>query len=632
VLRTEYEASPNSVHWLWNGWLHLALLALPVLAAWRFLPPRPLSVRSEAGLAAGAPAAGGTRWRSLAAALAAFAGAVLLTLAIAWAPPGTRQRGRVLIEEYHPNPEEVWERCDKPYDTTWYGHMSGYNYYCIKEYLDRFFSVTRLTEPITAAALQHCDVLMLKTPTRPYYSREELSAIREFVEAGGGLLVIGEHTDVFKTSTRLNPVTRMFGFRFRNDCLFGIDSVFEQRFEPPLVPHPVVQGIEWMDFATSCSLDVGWSLGRAPIRSTGLKNKTADYHVSNYYPPPSDNAQMRSGAFVQVWTTRAGRGRVLAFTDSTIFSNFATFEPGKAELMVGMVEWLNHRPPRVAHEVWLALAAALAAGAACWLGRRRGVRLVLLAAVAAGWSGGGMLAGVLQRLAMPMPAPRPDRALVRVVMDRTVSSAHLPRNGFIAGKTDGFGIFERWVLRLGFFTTRRSAPGTFARDVSLLVIANPARPVTSSYRRDIEHFVENGGRVLVLDSARNESSTANELLAGFGVTLTPAPTARGDLQNSAGWAPVPVERVRRVEGGKPFAWLGEPEDGLCVGSVVRHGQGILAVVGFSDRFCDLNMGFTGDVEPEEGLRKVHALEFSLVRALVEGTDLTTPPPPAAPAE
>lgn len=635
VLRTDYEAMPNSVHWLWDGWLHLALLVLPVLALWRLVPALAPAAGPREDHAGAPPASPAARpvpaWWSAGAVAAAFLAAGLLTLAVFWDPPGARRQGRVVIEEYHPDPEEVWERCDKPYDTTWYGHMAGYNYYCIRDYLDRFYSVSRLTQPLTAQALLDCDVLILKTPTRPFYSVDELLCIRDFVARGGSLLVIGEHTDVFKTSTRLNPVTSMFGFRFRNDCLFGVDSVFEQRLVPPSPAHPVVQAIRTMDFATSCSLDVGWSLGRAVVRSIGLKNKTAEYHVNNYYPPPSDTARMRYGAFVQVWSTRHGRGRVLAFTDSTIFSNFATFEPGKSELMMGMVEWLNHRPPRLAPWPWLSLAGLAVAAVALRLARGAGGPwLVLAAAVAAGWGSGGALAGALHRSAMPLPSPRAGRPLVLAAMDQTVSSAAYPRNGFIAGKTDGFGIFERWILRLGYFTARREAPETFAPDVSLLVIAYPAKPVTEAYRQDLERFLQAGGRVLVIDSARNTASTANDLLRPFGISLTPSGDVQGLLQNAAGWQPVPVEHVARVEGGTPFAWLGDREKGVAVGAVTRRGDGTLAVVGFGDRFCDLAMGYTGDVEPDEKLRQVYAVQFGLVRALVEGTDLTAPPPAPPP--
>jgi hypothetical protein len=125
-----------------------------------------------------------------------------------------------------------------------------------------------------------------------------------------------------------------------------------------LAGHPSVQHVGVMDFATSCSLDVRGSSGRAAIRSTGLKNKTAEYHVENFYPVPSDSAKMRYGAFVQLWSTCYGRGRVMAFTDSTIFSNFCTFEPGKAELMLGMLEWLNYRDRLGNPRLWLVLGSA----------------------------------------------------------------------------------------------------------------------------------------------------------------------------------------------------------------------------------------------------------------------------------
>jgi len=168
----------------------------------------------------------------------------------------------------------------------------------------------------------------LKTPTRPY-SPEEIDAVRRFVEDGGGLLLIGEHTDVYGTSRHLNAVAGQFGFSFRFDCLFGIDTVFDEHFENPLVPHPILQHMPPLDFATSCSIDPGTSSGRAVIRGTGLKNKLADYHVDNFYPQTDDEAEMRYGAFVQLWSMRHGRGRVVAFSDSTQFSNFCIMDSAR---------------------------------------------------------------------------------------------------------------------------------------------------------------------------------------------------------------------------------------------------------------------------------------------------------------
>ena len=55
----------------------------------------------------------------------------------------------------------------------------------------------------------------------------------------------------------------------------------------------------------------------------------------------------------------------------------------------------------------------------------------------------------------------------------------------------------------------------------------------------------------------------------------------------------------------------------------------MAVVGFGSRFNDAQMGVTGDIVPDEKLREIFEVEFSLLRWLVEGQP-GKPAPPAAP--
>ena len=83
---------------------------------------------------------------------------------------------------------------------------------------------------------------------------------------------------------------------------------------------------------------------------------------------------MRYGAFIQSWAARHGQGRVLAFTDSTVFSNFCVGQPGKAEVMLGMIEWLNHADPWLEPRPWLLLLAVPPLAIACWIvGRGAGL-------------------------------------------------------------------------------------------------------------------------------------------------------------------------------------------------------------------------------------------------------------------
>jgi len=648
VLLAEYEAPYTLMGPFWNAWIHLALLVGPVLLAWRLarVDGDAEPVTDAETPAEDAPESSPGRWRRLAPAALALGVAAAATIAVCHVPIGRRKPGRILVDDARsqlPWPGKTFDttRTDKAYDTAWYGHASGYNCACLYDYCSRFYEMSRLSGPIDAEALDACDVLFLKVPSGPY-TPGEVDAVRDFVARGGGLLLLGEHTNVFGSGVYLNRIAVQFGFRFRHDCLFGIDSVFEEKYTPPLAPHPIVQHMGPLDFATSCSIDPGTSPGRAAIRGAGLKNLGADWHVSNYYPQTNDQPRMRYGPFVQLWTTHYGRGRVAAFTDSTIFANFSAFEPGKSELMLGMLEWLNHSDawPGVA-TFWMILAAVLLA-ALIVAARRWKVCWPLLAAGAlAGWAGGIWATDLRHAAAMGPPQPR--RPMVRVAFDRTVSAGYLPKNGFISGRADGFGLFERSVLRLGYFTFRAEADRADQGDV--LVVTDPGgRPAEPGYVDQLAAYVENGGKLLVLDSPRNAysdavlalvglgspprvqvpRSTANDLLKPFGLSVVPREDLAGDVAGPPAWPAVPVEAACEVRGGTPVMTL----SGRPVAAVTPHGKGLVVVVGFSSRFTDVNMGVTGDIVPGPEVRKVLALEFALLRAMVAGKVPTVAQGPA----
>ncbi len=622
VLLTDYDEKLNVMDQFLSGTLHLLTLAGPVLLLWRWIPALDWSAEPET-----APAPDSRRC-AIAWTLAAFAGA-LVVAGLFWDPVGQRKPGRLIVDEGHGAVKDgryvTWEPTGRPMDTSWYGHDSGYNYACAYDYLSRFYDTHRLTTPITDAVLARCDVLMLKTPTSRFTS-EEIGAIRKFVENGGGLFLVGEHTDVFGTGTYLNEIASRYGFLFRYDCLFGIDSVFEQHYVPGRMAHPIVQHMPPMDFAVSCSIDPGWSDGRAAIVGTGLKNAMADYHASNFYPQVEDRADARFGAFVQVWSVRSGKGRIVAHSDSTIWSNFSTFEPGKMELLMGCIEWLNHRntlpDPR-----WPLIALGMAALAAtCYWARGVGGAWLMPTALALlGWTVCGQLVQTAQRRAMP--PPRAQRPFVQVIMDQTASSVVLPKNGFIMGKADGYGIFERWILRLGYFIARRSGPQ--ALDGNLVVFLLPDKPVTAEYRKRMIRYVADGGHILVIDSADNKKSLANSLLRPFGMWVDSSAPESGSLV-AAGWPTVSVNGACQVK----FAETETEEvghrtnfasvNGRTVGATVKFGRGSVTAIGFGNRFCDLNMGVTGDVVPDQKLRQVFECQFRLLRQIIEGPAATRP--------
>ena len=121
--------------------------------------------------------------------------------------------------------------------------------------------------------MSNYDILIIKCPTKPF-SQEEINAIVKFVHEGGGLWLIGDHTNVFGMNTYLNSISRKFGINFNYDSTNDLNTGFLSTYTTPKVlKHPILKGISSFDFMTSCSLKapllvedvmIGYSLGAFP--------------------------------------------------------------------------------------------------------------------------------------------------------------------------------------------------------------------------------------------------------------------------------------------------------------------------------------------------------------------------------
>ena len=200
--------------WFWDPVINA--LGLFVLAACihRILPRRRLEIAMP-----GAKCELTVREAALSAAVCAAATAAL-GWAIAFEDPGVRKQGRVIVDESHSD----WERTEREYDTQWYGDMAGYNYATLYKHLGRYYSMKRHEKgAIDRRLLADCDVLILKTPTRAY-ADAEIATICAFVARGGGLYLIGDHTNVFGMTTYLNGVVERFGFAYGYDATYEMST------------------------------------------------------------------------------------------------------------------------------------------------------------------------------------------------------------------------------------------------------------------------------------------------------------------------------------------------------------------------------------------------------------------------
>jgi hypothetical protein len=621
-----------------SSWVLLAALAVPILLAWRWI--RVSSAATDESLKPEPAASRTVAVNYLTAAACCFFGAILVAGGLHWEPAGKRKDGRVMFVERH----SPWSPSDRPYDKDHFGggdeeKSISYNYAVAYKYLSQYYEMSRLAESdaIDDHTLSGCDVLVIKLP-KFRYSPEEVRAVVNFVNNGGGLLLIGDHTNFELSSAHMNDISRSFGFTFRDDVLYSTQpSPYDQHYFAPVAPHPAIQNVPAFDFLVSCSIDPGYSWGRPVVAPAGLWSMNADYNYANFMPEPQHSPGSRFGAFIQAWAAHAGSGRVIAWGDSTIFSNFCIGQPGKFEVMLNLIEWLNHQGGTGVWWLWTLLGVAAIANG-LWMVRAGGASwLVLLAATACGWTLGTTATAALMAHEMPMPSPA--RPMPLVVIDRTTSRVPLS-TGFANDDPTGggFGLFEQWIPRLDYMTARAEGDAVFQGKA--IVMLYPNRAISDVFRRKIVDYVKDGGRLLVVDAGMSDvPSTSNQILSPFGLSLDYNESWQGELVLKDSWPGIRVEHAWDVIGGTRFASL-NGERTVC--ATAEFGKGLVMVVSFGSMFNDRNMSgpqtearnkvedWAKDPTPEERTR--YDVLFAILQRLAEDKPLVVPPARMAPSQ
>ena len=671
-----------------SPWVLLAFLVPPVLMAWRWVwpggmvplpeeavegaervarkpsPPAPLpegegrkSVKPRSGVPLFRPDfSDSLAVKYLAAAACCLFGTILVALGLQWEPIGTRKAGRVMIVERH----APWSPSTTLYNTELLGggdeeRSYSYNYAAAYQYLNQYYDMSRLgeTDAINEQTLSACDVLVIKIPSERY-TPEEARAVVNFVEAGGGLLLIGDHTNLDRSSAHMNDIARSFGFAFRDDVLFSTQAApDEERYRAPLVPHPALAHVPEFDFAVSCSIDPGTSLGRPVVAATGLWSMPGDYHMGNFMPFAQYVPETRFGSFIQAWSTRGGRGRVIAWGDSTIFSNFCLYQPGKAQVLLNLVEWLNYQGGLDLWWLWTLLGLG-AIGNGLWLVRRDGSAwLVLVAAACCGWTVGSTAVAALTARQAPLPSPLPDgnRRLPPVVIDRTASQVPLASGAFNDDRGGrGFGLLEQAIPRVGCQTVRAEGGDVFQGDAVVMIC--PSRPVTEAFRKRLVEYVAQGKRLLLIDAGVDDApSTSNQVLRPFGLALDYSQLCSGELTKPAkkagGQAGEPpleeatippgtiVDSAWQISGGTAIAAVRgklekrDPKEAdvyetPAVCAAVRYGKGLVIVASFGNMFNDRNLGNNWARDPDPAERARYDVLFALLQRLLKDEPVVVP--------
>jgi hypothetical protein len=172
------------------------------------------------------------------------------------------------------------------------------------------------------------------------------------------------------------------------------------------------------------------------------------------------------------------------------------------------------------------------------------------------------------------------------------------------------------VLRVGYYPFTGKTLEEDIEDSSLIIIINPVKHFSPDELKKLEGYFQKGGRLLMMDSAANQSSTANELLTHFGMKIDRSRKLTLPASYSTPWMSRMVkDSALEIEGGEVLL---QSEEGDPILSVMRVGEGMIAAMSFSQLFTNPPMGGSYRVVPNQQQREIYELQFNLLRGLAEG--------------
>lgn len=240
-------------------------------------------------------------------------------------------QGKVLFDETHGVASDSWNgrySIDGAY-RDWAERLRQRGY---EVTANRAFS---LTLPL----LSQYDVCVLALPTQPL-APSEITALKEFVHNGGGLLLLA---DAFGWGRGLNPLSQEFGITINSDVLADWDDSrpirpfhFFIHTWPRQGPLTAFVDLVMYDWGSSLTLQgPAWAFG------TGDQDTWRD----------NGNGQRDSGEAADsppgMAAAEYGAGRVVVIGDSNLFMNMYSREFDNAQLSVNVVDWLAGWEPAV---------------------------------------------------------------------------------------------------------------------------------------------------------------------------------------------------------------------------------------------------------------------------------------------
>lgn len=313
-----------------GDWLNPELLtapglriALPALASgWAmFLIGQPFQVERKERL----------RRKEILGSIAAVTGTAV---AVSLLTPAAPVRG-VVFNEAHGR----WATVEASYTPTDFGRSVSYTYSLLAQYADRLTGEASIFREEGAALPPTDRIFVLKMPSAPI-SAAFSERLAEWVNKGGRLLIVADHTDLYDHAQHLNRFLETVGrMRIASSAVYNAEG----RPNRPLAPlwtrllgriDAHGYGHPWL---------TGTNATRIPLSAVTLADygpgfiEPGDYGRPNRFGPFLPRTSLPYGKVAGAFAFAYGQGAIAVVLDSTPWSNFSMFREEYRRLFRGVI-------------------------------------------------------------------------------------------------------------------------------------------------------------------------------------------------------------------------------------------------------------------------------------------------------
>ncbi len=402
-----------------------------------------------------------------------------------------------------------------------YGQRSGGMFGLMPKYLRSADFTSRIIEKLTPVELANADVLVMINLNREL-TKKELFTVWQFVRHGGGLLLLGDHTDLAGHMKNFNKVLMHVPLKLKFDSAMPSRYTWDNLME--IRPHPITNGHGyavkrswWVGASLQCDYPaVPLVVGKYCYSDKGYKNNPEKAYLGNRrfdsYERLNDN--------VLAAIVPYGKGRIMVCGDTSAYHNtvFMTTHYFIRHTMNVLGDRTGRTPvlPDAVLKIVI-IFALIALIFLCMVYRPHGLIPVIAA----------LLIAVIvvcseyverNRYAYDIPLSN----LKVAFLDYT----HGERFDIMSWEDDSIGGLRNNLFRNGFwpFLLKDFKREDLLQAKALIIIA-PTQPFSAEEIATVQDFVEKGGKLLVA-VGHEEAAAAAPLLHSFGFAIDNTPLGR----------------------------------------------------------------------------------------------------------